>query len=685
MRKIFAFSLMAALVLASCSPKEQFAPTDTKSGLQTVRATLESDTRTYLVEDTEVYHMYWKAGDVIRCTDNDHTAYYQTQDDAVKSATFTFVPTENPEEVLSTDSLKFWAYFPPERGRKLPAIQQYVADGLLHAPIRGYYERASLDDPFDPNFVFKNVCGALKLNLTTTCADVKVVKIVLTADAGLSGSYSNSIDEPSAVMSSATAPVTLDCPEVAIGAEPVPFYISVPPFAYGAFTVKVIASDGRVQTRSMKGGEILEIERAKIYDLDLAFDNLQKPSVGATATFVKGADMNTAIKCLVNPDISLYTEDDSTVTKIVYLTGSDAFSAVNIADPESESPIYVFWDEATTTITVSTPAPKFVLNANSSYFFHRFKALKEIEGIDDFDTSNMERMEYFWGYTTLESIKMPASWDYSKVISTRYMFDYVKATSIDLSDMDFTADTSMANMFYYAENLNEVIWPDVMELDNLETIRSMFCGSGMSLIDLTPFKFTSGLLRVGYAFAYCPNLQKVIADLDLSAVTAKATNYMFSYSCENSGKLDLTEFGDTETLVTCYYMFYRGKEAELDLSTWNTSNVDNFSYAFYQVPNLSTLRLGPDFGFTPASGGSKPSNTCMFAGTADKTSGVGVKTASVPGYLNIYTDATQAEWIQSILTLRYLNGGYYDKVPVPVTFFDCDTGNPIEFTWPTYD
>ena len=140
-----------------------------------------------------------------------------------------------------------------------------------------------------------------------------------------------------------------------------------------------------------------------------------------------------------------------------------------------------------------------------------------------------------------------------------------------------------------------------------------------------------------------------------------------------------------ETLVTCYYMFYRGKEAELDLSTWNTSNVDNFSYAFYQVPNLSTLRLGPDFGFTPASGGSKPSNTCMFAGTADKTSGVGVKTASVPGYLNIYTDATQAEWIQSILTLRYLNGGYYDKVPVPVTFFDCDTGNPIEFTWPTYD
>ena len=95
MRKIFAFSLMAALVLASCSPKEQLTPTDTKPGIQTVRATIESDTRTYLVEDTDVYHMYWKAGDMIRCSDNDHAAYYQTQDNGVKSATFTFVPTED--------------------------------------------------------------------------------------------------------------------------------------------------------------------------------------------------------------------------------------------------------------------------------------------------------------------------------------------------------------------------------------------------------------------------------------------------------------------------------------------------------------------------------------------------------------------------------------------------------------
>ena len=691
MRKIFAFSLMAALVLASCSPKEQLTPTDTKPGIQTVRATIESDTRTYLVEDTDVYHMYWKAGDMIRCSDNDHAAYYQTQDNGVKSATFTFVPTEDPEQVLCPDSTKFWAYFPPERGRKLAAIQQYCENGIAAAPIRGFYQRGA-EEPFDPVFVFKNICGAIKLNLTTTQSDVKVVSIVLKADNGLSGSYTNAPEVSGLeaietyykqVVSNTTAPVTLECPEIPLSETPHSFLISVPPFAYGAFSVTVITSDGRTQTRSMKAGEILEIERAKVYDLDLAFNDLQKPAVGATATFMAGANMNTAIKGAVNPDVALYTDDDSTVTKIVYVTNSDAFSSVNIADAESESPIYVFYDEATTTVTISTPAPKFVLNANSAYFFHRFKALKELEGIDDFDTSNVESMAYFWGYTTFDSIKMPATWDYSKLINTRYMFDYVKATSIDLSNMDFSADTSMANMFYWAENLNEIIWPDVMELDNLESIRSMFCGTGMSLIDISSFQYTSGVQRVAYMFADCPNLQKVIANIDLSAVTT--TEYMFTRSCENSGKLDLTEFVGLETMTTCNSMFRKGYMSELDISTWNTSNIYNFNYTFYQMPNLSTLRLGPDFGCSPDPNGTtgKPKNTCMFAGTSDKTSGV--KTSSVPGYLNIYTSPTQAEWLFGILTLKYLNGGYYDKTPVPVTFFDCDTGNPIEFTWPTYD
>ena len=169
MKKIFAFSMMAALVLASCSPKENFAPVPQpeKPGM-TIRASIAPETRTYLQEDGDVFRMLWKAGDVIRCTDDGENTevLYQTQDDGVAAAGFTWM-AENGESALCPDSTKFWAYWPPERGRKLPATQQYKANGLAAAPIRGYYERA-VEAAFDPDFEFKNVAGALKLNITTT-------------------------------------------------------------------------------------------------------------------------------------------------------------------------------------------------------------------------------------------------------------------------------------------------------------------------------------------------------------------------------------------------------------------------------------------------------------------------------------------------------------------------------------
>ena len=101
---------------------------------------------------------------------------------------------------------------------------------------------------------------------------------------------------------------------------------------------------------------------------------------------------------------------------------------------------------------------------------------------------------------------------------------------------------------------------------------------------------------------------------------------------------------------------------------------------FMQMQNLRSLYLGPDFGFTEVSGG-KPSNTCMFAGSADKTSNR--QTASVPGALAIYTTAEQAEWLSTIGTLNYIRTGYYNQTPITVTFYDCNTQAEISVTWPS--
>ena len=674
MKKVLALSMVAALALTACSPKENFAteskPVDNADG---VRAFIASETRTYLVEDADIYHVYWKAGDKIRCTDDglNTAVIYETAEDGVKSAWFTHSPQDTT--FLCPDSTRFWAYYPSTlRGKRLPAVQQYCPNGIAQAPMRGYYERDILDD-FKPAFTFKQLCGAIKLNLTTTQADVKVASIVVRADWGLSGAYDVTLEEPGAAMTSETSSVTLECPNVPIGADAVPFFISIPPRTYYSFSINVVTSDGRTQTRSLKAGESLTINRAEVREVNLNFDNLQKPASGETATFMKGPDMNAAIKAVVNPDVSNWTDDDSTVVKMVFLTESDQFSAVNIADAESESPIYVLYDEATATVTVTTPAKKFIMNQNCNYFFHRFKALTDIQGIEEFDTSNMELMAYFWGFSPLKTITVP-KWDYSKVVNTRYMFDQVAAEKIDLSNMDFSADTTLAYFFYFAENLQEIVWPDELNVENVESTHSMFRGTNFSVVDLTMFKDTDNLLRMQYMFDSCPNLTKVKTNMTLDNGRVR---YMFRYACENSGTLDLTEFGDTSQMLDMSYMFYRCWASTIDLSTFDTMAIPQASgmtYMFYQVKNLATLKLGDNF--IKAWGGTgQPTNFC--GGTSDSTSGQ--MTSSVPGRLEIWCTQDTADWLAKTLW-RKLHYGSYGQV-IDIVFKDSKTGNELSVEW----
>jgi hypothetical protein len=671
MKKVLALSMVAALAFTACSPKENFAVNSQNPAEDGFYASISSETRTYLEEGADVYNVYWKSGDKIRCTDNENSeVIYETFDNGVKSAWFTHSPLDTTN--LCADSTHFWAYYPSTlRGKRLPAIQQYVPNGLAAAPMRGYYMRGEGEE-FKPSFEFKQLCGAIKLNVTTTQSDVKVRSIVVKADWGLSGAYSCTNEEPAAVMSSETSPATLNCPDVAIGSEAVPFFMSIPAATYYTFNITITTSDGRTQTRGLKAGESLTITRAVVTPIDLNFDNLQKPAVGETATFMKASDMNYTIKGVVNPDVSNWTDDDSTITRIVFVTENDQFSAVNIADETSESPIYVLYDEATTTVTISTPAKKFVMNQNSSYFFHRFKALTEVVGIEDFDASNMQAMAYFWGFSPMKTITMP-KWDYTNVVNTRYMFDQVAAEKIDLSNMDFSNDTSFAYFFYYAENLQEIVWPEDLNVENIESMHSMFRGTSFTEIDMTMFKDTDNLLRMQYMFDSCPNLVKVKSNMTLDNARVR---YMFRYACENSGMLDLTEFGDTSQMLDMSYMFYRCQAATIDISTFDTRAVekaDGLRNMFFQLKNLSTLKLGENFIKTWGSG--NPTNFC--GGNDDKTSGQ--MTSSVPGRLEIWCNQDTADWFATTLW-RKLHYGSYGQV-IDIVFKDLNTGNPISVEW----
>lgn len=241
----------------------------------------------------------------------------------------------------------------------------------------------------------------------------------------------------------------------------------------------------------------------------------------------------------------------------------------------------------------------------------------------------------------------------------------------------------MAYMFYYAENLSELIWPDVIDASCLETMASMFRGCSLARVDLTPFENTDGLMNMRYTFAYCPNLQKVISSMNLEAIQVDSPAgmcYTFYYCSSNAGLLDLTEF-DVSTLRTLAYTFYRCEASTLDLSTWNTENVTSMNYMFYQCYNLGNLYLGPLFYPTSVATSSQPvpTPTNFTGGTSDKTSGI--QTASVPGSLTIYCTQETADWLVYTL-LRKIYWGSYTGTPTPIYFFDIENqSNALTVEW----
>ena len=126
------------------------------------------------------------------------------------------------------------------------------------------------------NLSFKNLCGIIKLNISTTQTGKKVRKIVLSADQGMSGKISNAatLATDLAAVISGTAGVTLECgfEGVEIGSTAIPFYIAVPANSYSNLKIMVITADDEFQTRTAKSDIV--VGRSRITDITLGFNNV---------------------------------------------------------------------------------------------------------------------------------------------------------------------------------------------------------------------------------------------------------------------------------------------------------------------------------------------------------------------------------------------------------------------------
>ncbi len=660
MKKTLMLTAVAIALFASCAKENVNSSAPVFKGV-----TENISTRTSLAPVEGGYSLVWNEGDLITVSNGTETAVYKATRGGSTVTEFVIV---SPEP-FSGDA--FTACYPASLADgTLPAVQEYAGASIVEAPMVA--ETSSAVNTLD----FRLVGGMIRLNVSTALSGVRVSAIVLSSDQGFSGpcTIEGGIV---AIAAGQGSDVTLDCGEgVEIGTTATPFVVSVPVAKYTGLTVTILTSDGKQSVARLADDSSYTVVRGEMRALDINITALEPYHREGRALLMMGSDFSEVLKRFKNPSAK-GIDDDKSIKKIIFRTNDPTIGSDKVSAYDSEIPIYASWDSKTGTVTVTTAASEITANESLSYTFAFMHALKRIEGLTCFNTSNtrfFDRMFFMKGSENpqLEEIDC-SSFNTEKAISMQAMFDSCKvAKVIDVSSF---------------------------RTPNVESFSSMFCMcNAVEVLDVSNFD-TSKAKKLGYMFCKCYALKS----LDVSKFnTANATTMdnMFS-DCWLIPKLDLSGF-DTDKVTDTRSMFNRCKAIKtLDIHQMSFPATTRMSYMFYQMESLETLHiesldfarwsegasLEQMFKYMPnlkeiymgekgySSTGLNP--TSFFAASSDK---VGVRTASYSKSLTIHCTKAGADWLAKT-SLRWIHSGYNGFAPITVTFVDPD-GNQYTPVWP---
>ena len=348
MKRMIIFAAMAALALTACQNNLVPNDFDAPSTVKTFTATTDSpSTKTTLNQNGSNYEVLWQNGDKIAVVDAASTpnmGVYSTTS-TTKQGTFTFVSGN----VVVEPNYK--AYYPATLYNggtpAIPATQQYAVDNIAGSPM---YAESSTS-----NLAFKNICGIIRLNISTTMLSQSVASISISANEGMSGAISNLatlVSDGYVAAVGGTAGVALDCGEgVAISSKPTAFHFAVPANTYTGLTITVTTTDGLTKTRTAKSNIV--VGRSSITDITLAFSDLlmvvDLTSSNDAVTIPSGVSAklvgsNNRRSVIVAGGSSVITLQDATMHRLtingdatVLVKGNNAIEPTN----EYENPIVV--------------------------------------------------------------------------------------------------------------------------------------------------------------------------------------------------------------------------------------------------------------------------------------------------------------------------------------------------------
>ena len=341
------------------------------------------------------------------------------------------------------------------------------------------------------------------------------------------------------------------------------------------------------------------------------------------AIMTNGPDFNTRVGALdTNTGFASWDSSVAMMTNIRYVKKSVtrpsvSQAAINIEDPDSDYEILAWFDMASGTVYYYSDAEKIELSKDSSFVFHNFSGLQEID-MRNFDGKNIENLRdlfsncssltsvnfagfntgkvtdmaaVFYGNTALRNLDL-SSFDTSNVIYMNDMFAGMsELTSLNLSSFNTSKVEVMVNMFH---NMQKIKSLNVSNFDtrNVVKMRNMFSNMlALESLDISNFN-TSKVEDMAYMFSQDHKIKTLnFGNLNTSRVTTMEYMFQNMWALES---LDVSSF-DTSNVTNMRDMFGGvAKITTLNLNNFNTSKVTNMRGMFNSMLAIENLSL-PSF------------------------------------------------------------------------------------------
>ena len=357
---------------------------------------------------------------------------------------------------------------------------------------------------------------------------------------------------------------------------------------------------------------------------------------GKEAIFLPGKEANIKMKELAGDDTSTATNGYNFQNKNITAIKNSEVEPIDYNKEEknivsiaaSPYPIYMWYEEGTIYWWSEDKTPS--LNEDASDMFYNFSVLNSIIGLENFDTSSVKNINYYFWRDKITEANALRKWATKKIENMISVFGYnLELENIEgLENWDTSNVRDMTGLFHNTHKLLSVAaikdW-DVSEVENMSYMFS--CAYSLEEIDLSNWH-TKKLKNMAYMFASLYysldySLTSALKRIYLSKNfdTSKVTNmqlllyndryiedYTFLKYIDGSSLLDIRQlFQDNLNLdslsltyikdwnvskVKSFYLLFIGCSSLTNLDgikNWDTGNVEDMSRMFMNATALTDV------------------------------------------------------------------------------------------------